>query len=169
MNYDEIKHKGSYGRGTRKKGRPKLPKITAQQMNYVRAKVETGSHQKALEIAGYAPNSRMHVNKNVKVHLERLQKEVSRKFIDRAEKMADNMYDLALGARSEQVRFQATKDYLDRAGFQPTQKTEVENKFIPVESQVSRDLIDRLNNIKDGSKQYEDKKENKGNKKEGTE
>ncbi len=42
--------------------------------------------------------------------------------MQRAEEMADQMYHLALNARSDQVKFQATKDLLDRAGFAPEQK-----------------------------------------------
>jgi|CXWK01.1.fsa_nt_gi phage terminase small subunit len=44
-----------------------------------------------------------------------------------AEKVASNMYHLALNAESEQVQLGAGKDILDRAGYKPVEKSELSN------------------------------------------
>lgn len=45
-----------------------------------------------------------------------------------AEKVASNMYKLALAAESEQVQLGAGKDILDRAGYKPVDKSEVKQE-----------------------------------------
>ena len=44
-----------------------------------------------------------------------------------ADKVASNMYHLALNAESEQVQLGAGKDILDRAGYKPVDKSELSN------------------------------------------
>ena len=47
-------------------------------------------------------------------------------------------------AESESVRFQATKDMLDRAGLNPINKNQTESaKYISIESRFSRDALAR--------------------------
>ncbi len=44
-----------------------------------------------------------------------------------ADKVASNMYHLALNAESEQVQLGAGKDILDRAGYKPVDRSELSN------------------------------------------
>lgn len=46
-------------------------------------------------------------------------------FIEKSEDMKHNLYNLARNAESEAVRLNATKDILDRAGFQAVKRTDV--------------------------------------------
>ena len=45
-------------------------------------------------------------------------------FLNESQEMKENMLDLARNAESESVRFQATKDMLDRAGLNPINKNQ---------------------------------------------
>lgn len=139
-----------------KKPRPseykKKPKPSAQQELYAMVKAETGSTQKAKEAAGYSPNyptKMLEHTDTMELALEKAKQTVQEKFVKRAEEMADQMYYLALNARSDQVKFQATKDLLDRAGFAPEQKTVNETRFTTVEARVTQDMLARFNRIKE--------------------
>tara|TARA_R100001530_G_C4260009_1_gene140210 strand:- start:74 stop:616 length:543 start_codon:yes stop_codon:yes gene_type:complete len=57
---------------------------------------------------------------------KKIEQEVRAKLGSIASKGLDNLVHLAFRADSEQVRFVATKDLLDRAGFKPQDKTKVE-------------------------------------------
>ena len=57
---------------------------------------------------------------------KKIEQEVRAKLGSIASKSLDNLVHLAFRADSEQVRFVATKDLLDRAGFKPQDKTKVE-------------------------------------------
>ena len=107
-----------------KKPRPseykKKPKPSAQQELYARVKAETGNTALAKAEAGYSqnyPTKLLEHTDTMEIALEKQKQIVQDKFMKRAEEMADQMYHLALNARSDQVKFQATKDLLDRAGF----------------------------------------------------
>ena len=104
----------------------------------------TGSKKKALEVAGYSPSSQPEKLQVVKDALAERQKEMMKRFMDNAEEMKENMLDLARNADSESVRFQATKDMLDRAGLNPINKNQTESaKYVSIESRVSRGALER--------------------------
>lgn len=139
-----------------KKPRPsvykKKPTPSAQQEIYAMVKAETGNTQKAKEAAGYSPNyptKMLEHTETMEIALEKAKQKVQDKFMQRAEEMADQMYHLALNARSDQVKFQATKDLLDRAGFAPEQKTVNETRFTTIESRVTQDMLARFNRIRE--------------------
>ena len=139
-----------------KKPRPseykKKPTPSTQQEIYAMVKAETGNTQKAKEAAGYSPNyptKMLEHTETMEIALEKAKQKVQDKFMQRAEEMADQMYHLALNARSDQVKFQATKDLLDRAGFAPEQKTVNETRFTTIESRVTQDMLARFNRIRE--------------------
>ncbi|KGF47548.1 hypothetical protein HMPREF0872_03895 [Veillonella montpellierensis DNF00314] len=141
-NDKEVKH-------TRNRGRPKNPKTTAKQELYARTFVETGSRKIAKETAGYSTYRGPEQNNKIQFLIEKYKKKMETKFMDKAEEIADNLYSLAKNAKSEQVRLGASKDWLDRAGLAPVNKSEIETKkVISTESQISRELVDRLNGLK---------------------
>lgn len=58
--------------------------------------------------------------------------------------MKENMLELARYATSEDVKFRATKDILDRAGLNPINKNQTESaKYVSIESRFSRDALER--------------------------
>lgn len=66
-------------------------------------------------------------------------------FLNEAQKMKENMLELARNAESESVRFQATKDMLDRAGLNPINKNQTQTaKYVSIESRFSRDALERF-------------------------
>lgn len=118
--------------------------MTAKQDAYVNTLIETGSKTKALEVAGYSPTSNPEKYVPIQNALAERQKEMMKRFMDNAEEMKENMLDLARNAESESVRFQATKDMLDRAGLNPINKNQTESaKYISIESRFSRDALAR--------------------------
>lgn len=132
-------------RDVRKKpGRKKKRYATEKQSTYVNALLETGDRKTALEVAGYSPTSQPEKFQIVQNVLEDRQKEMMKRFMDNAEEMKDNMLDLARNAKSEAVKFQATKDILDRAGLNPINKNQTETaKYVSIESRFSRGALER--------------------------
>ena len=66
-------------------------------------------------------------------------------FLNEAQEMKENMLELARNAESESVRFQATKDMLDRAGLNPINKNPTQTaKYVSIESRFSRDAVSRF-------------------------
>lgn len=65
------------------------------------------------------------------------EKLVSEAFTDYTTKALKSIFDLSQTARSEMVRMQASADLLDRAGFKPTEKQQIDAK-------VSTDKLDSL-------------------------
>lgn len=66
-------------------------------------------------------------------------------FLEDSEMIYENLKDLAFNARSELVRFNASKDILDRAGLAAPDKREItENKFISTDSKITYDLLQRF-------------------------
>lgn len=55
---------------------------------------------------------------------------VTEAFTDYATKAFKSVYELSQNAKSEFVKMQAAADILDRAGFKPTEKTEVEHSGV---------------------------------------
>ena len=57
------------------------------------------------------------------------EKIVRESFSDMATKALKSLYNLSQNAKSEQVRFQSAADLLDRAGFKPTDKHDVDMRI----------------------------------------
>lgn len=129
----------------KKPGRKKKRRLTEKQDTYVNTLIETGSKSKALEAAGYSPTSNPENYAPIQNALAERQKEMMKRFMDNAEEMKENMLDLARNATSESVRFQATKDMLDRAGLNPINKNQTESaKYVSIESRFSREALARF-------------------------
>lgn len=76
------------------------------------------------------------------------QEAMRQQFLDDSVMIYENLKDLALNARSEMVRFNASKDILDRAGLAAPDKREVtENKFISTDSKITYDLLQRFKTL----------------------
>lgn len=128
----------------KKPGRKKNPRPTLKQEAYAKAFVKTGSRIKAKEEAGYVQSSKPDESEAVKFLIDKYRHEMEKKFIKDAEQMYENMKTLALTSDSDNVRFNATKDILDRAGLAPVSKSEIESrKFISADSRITRDLVER--------------------------
>lgn len=139
---------------TKRPGRKKKKLPSPKQEKYINALVETGSKKEALKIAGYSHNASPETFKVVQDALAERQKEMQKKFMDDAEEMRNNMLNLARNSSSEAVKFQATKDILDRAGLNPVNKNQTESaKYISIEDRVSRGALARY------EKELEAKKE----------
>jgi len=137
-------------------GRKKKPKITPKQEKFVQVYVDTGDKKKALAMAGYVPEARPDICKSVQFHIEEYKAKMEKIFMEHADEMQANMYDLATTAKSENVKFQATKDLLDRAGLAPVNRSQVENyKYISPENRITQDLIGRFIIHKDKQKDEE--------------
>ena len=99
-------------------------------------------------------------NPIVQAEIEKYRKKVEDKFLVRAEEMSEQLYNLILTTESDSVKLNAIKDWLDRAGFKPVDKSQITSeKIISAESKVSTDLINRLNNLKNFEKPKEKKHE----------
>jgi hypothetical protein len=102
------------------------------------------TRKEALEKAGYSPSAQPESYKLVKEEIVRRQEVLRNKFLDDADEMRDNMIDLARNSKSENVKFQATKDILDRAGLNPINKQQTEQqKFISIENRITREALER--------------------------
>lgn len=130
----------------KKPGRKKKRRnLTEQQNAYVTEYMKHGSNSKALEVAGYAPTSKVGEYKVIQTAIEDRQKEMMKSFLNEAQEMKENMLELARNAESESVRFQATKDMLDRAGLNPINKNQTQTaKYVSIESRFSRDALERF-------------------------
>lgn len=129
----------------KKPGRKRKRPLTKQQDKFVTEFLKTGDREKATALAGYAPSTQPNRIKAVQVAIEDRQKEMMKSFLNEAQEMKENMLDLARNADSESVRFQATKDMLDRAGLNPINKNQTQTaKYVSIESRFSRDALSRF-------------------------
>ena len=129
----------------KKPGRKKKRKPTSRQQTFVDTLVTTSNRQLALKTAGYPKTSRPEDYQVVQEALADRRKQMEIKFMDDAEEMRQNMLDLARNSSSDAVKFQATKDILDRAGLNPVSKNQTESaKYVSIESRVSRDTLSRF-------------------------
>lgn len=77
--------------------------------------------------------------------IEDKQQAMREQFLEDSKMIYENLKDLAFNSRSDMVRFQASKDILDRAGLAAPDKREVtENKFISTDSKITYDLLQRF-------------------------
>ena len=139
---------GDIGKWPKKKPGRKRKKIhipTEKEQKLINHYVETGNMKEAKEVAGYPKTYNPLSKKSIRYELERLQDKVKSKLVNVADTVADNMVDLAFNARSENVKFQASKDILDRAGLAPVNKTENEtHKYISVNDRFARGALERF-------------------------
>lgn len=135
----------------RKPGRKKKPPISKQELIFAQTKVLTGSTTEAKKAAGYdlekgtAPEN----NKAVQYYMEEYKKQMDQKFMERANDVAEELYQLVKGAKSETAKLGAIKDWLDRAGLAPINKQEIDDKrYLDANSRVNTELINRLMSLK---------------------
>lgn len=128
----------------KKPGRKKLRTPTIKQEKFAKTFIETGNQALAKKEAGYTQASKPEDTATVKLLLEKYRHEMEKKFIKDAEKMYNNMKHLALESSSDTVRFNATKDILDRAGLAPISKQEIEShRYVSTDSRITHDLLER--------------------------
>lgn len=133
----------------RKVGRPRKKKATERQRKFAREYIATGNIEQAGRNSDYKNTQALMKNPVVQEEIEKYRKKVEDKFIVRAEEMSEQLYNLILTTESDSVKLNAIKDWLDRAGFKPVDKSQITSeKIISAESKVSTDLINRLNNLK---------------------
>ena len=98
--------------------------LTRKQKIFADALLDTGNGTKAAKLAYNVKNDRT----ATVIASENLTKpSIIEYFKSVASEVASNMYRLALNAESEQVQVAAGKDVLDRAGYKPVDKSEVNN------------------------------------------
>ena len=120
---------------------------TKKQRGFARDYLETGHGTKAAlknydldKNAVYPENDYMTA---AAISSENLKKPKVQALIDGyAERAEMNMQTLAEEAKNEQVKFNANKDQLDRAGYQVTQRTENKNLNVNVQTTLPQKAID---------------------------
>jgi phage terminase small subunit len=125
-------------------GVPAKRKLTPLQERFVEHLVVDGLRpQAAAEEAGYSPGKGAKGNayKNLKLPhvLEHLNKRMMQEFGATAALALGTVRSLATSARSEHVKLEASKDLLDRAGFKPIDRAQVQ---VAGDVRVSIDLGD---------------------------
>ena len=100
--------------------------LTEQRKNFVEAYCRLGSGTLAAKEAGYK-NSPSIVNQASKLKRElsaEIAEELTATFMSAAPRAMKTLVDLAENSASDSVKFQASKDLLDRAGFRPVDRRE---------------------------------------------
>jgi|TARA_R100000951_G_C2583416_1_gene162639 phage terminase small subunit len=110
---------------------PKLRKLTKRQTALVDTIVANGcTIAKAAEIAGYSSgeSGRVTATKTMKLpHVQQyLMTRMNEEFGLSATLAAGTVRRLAMGAKSEYVQLEASKDLLDRAGYKPIDRSQVQ-------------------------------------------
>jgi hypothetical protein len=106
-------------------------KLTQRQMALVDHLVATGEPlARAAEAAGYAPGDSGRVTASKTIRLPHVQQYMMQKVTEQlglnATAAAAKVMHLARGAKSEYVQLQAAQDILDRAGFKPIDRAQVQ-------------------------------------------
>ena len=106
-------------------------KLTAKQMALVDHLVATGEPlARAAEAAGYAAGESGRVTASKTIRLPHVQAYMMQRVTEtlglNATVAAAKVLQLASGARSEYVQLEAAKDILDRAGFKPIDRSQVQ-------------------------------------------
>ena len=131
----------------KKPGRKRKPKLNPQQELFAQTYVMTnGDLSKSKEVAGYSRTSSPLNTKSVAISIEENRKKMEQLFQNAAQGMFANLLSLATSSTSDNVRFQASKDLLDRAGFKPIERKELtgsDGQAISVDSRITHDLIQR--------------------------
>lgn len=99
--------------------------LTPQQEKFIECYVATGNATQSAIKAGYSENGASRRGYELK---NRYQAEIDKRTRAAIKNLVPEalhqLKSLALQSESEQVRFQATRDILDRAGLKPTEKVE---------------------------------------------
>lgn len=106
-------------------------KLTPKQTRLVDTLVATGcSIRQAATAAGYAEGESGRVSASKTIRLPHVQQYMMSRIQDQlglnATIAASKVMNLAQGARSEHVQLEAAKDILDRAGFKPIDRAQVQ-------------------------------------------
>lgn len=106
-------------------------KLTKRQMALVDHLVATGGTlAKAAEAAGYAEGDSGRVTASKTIRLPHVQQYMMQRVAEtiglNATTAAAQVMKLATGAKSEYVKLEAAKDILDRAGFKPIDRSQVQ-------------------------------------------
>tara|TARA_R110002051_G_scaffold43141_2_gene87876 strand:- start:11460 stop:11840 length:381 start_codon:yes stop_codon:yes gene_type:complete len=120
----------------------KVRKLTRRQSAFVDTLVATGcTIRKAAEEAGYAAGESGRVSASKTLRLPHVQEYMMQRITEtmglNATVAAARVLTLAQGAKSEYVQLEASKDILDRAGFKPIDRSQVQ---IAGDIRVSIDL-----------------------------
>ena len=107
------------------------PKLTKRQMALVDHLVATGEPlARAAEAAGYAAGESGRVTASKTIRLPHVQQYMMQRVTEQlglnATIAASKVMHLASGAKSEYVQLQAAQDILDRAGFKPIDRSQVQ-------------------------------------------
>ena len=100
--------------------------LTEQRKQYVEAYCRLGNGTLAAKEAGYKDSPSL-VNQASKLKRElssEIAEELTANFMSAAPKALSILMDLAENSASDSVKFQASKDLLDRAGFRPVDRRE---------------------------------------------
>ena len=104
----------------------KLGHLTEQRKHFVEAYCRLGNGTLAAKEAGYKDSPSL-VNQASKLKRElsaEISEELTANFLSAAPKALSILMDLAENSASDSVKFQASKDLLDRAGFRPIDRRE---------------------------------------------
>ena len=104
----------------------RLGHLTEHRKNFVEAYCRLGNGTLAARAAGYKDSPSL-VNQASKLKRElsgEISEELRSSFMNAAPKALSILMDLAENSASDSVKFQASKDLLDRAGFRPVDKRE---------------------------------------------
>ena len=106
-------------------------KLTKRQMALIDHLVATGEPlAKAAEAAGYAEGESGRVTASKTIRLPHVQQYMMQRVAEtigmNATTAAAQVMKLATGAKSEYVKLEAAKDILDRAGFKPVDRSQVQ-------------------------------------------
>jgi len=106
-------------------------KLTKKQMSLVDTLVATGcTLREAAKEAGYANGESGRVTASKTIRLPHVQSYMMQRVNEQlgmnATVAAARVMNLATGARSEYVQLEASKDILDRAGFKPIDRSQVQ-------------------------------------------
>ena len=100
--------------------------LTEQRKHFVEAYCRLGNGALAAKEAGYKDSPSL-VNQASKLKRElsaEISEELRSSFMNAAPKVLSLLMDLAENSASDSVKFQASKDLLDRAGFRPIDRRE---------------------------------------------
>ena len=106
--------------------------LTEQRKNFVEAYCRLGNGTLAAKEAGYKDSPSL-VNQASKLKRElsaEISEELTANFLSAAPKALSILMDLAENSASDSVKFQASKDLLDRAGFRPIDRSWF-NTYLP--------------------------------------
>jgi hypothetical protein len=104
------------------------------------------SKKEVAQVAGVSVTAVREFNRQ---HQEDIEKQVRANLGEVAVQALQNMVDLAFAAENEHVRFVATKDLLDRAGFKPKSEVDIKQEVIrrdpkEIEAEARKKLGDDL-------------------------